>query len=70
MEILLVVGLVLGFLLALCLLAALMRVGIVWLAKRNGYQADDMPMHYHMFAFGAYFTILVLSHILYLTLRS
>jgi hypothetical protein len=69
-ETLLVAGIVFGAILILCLLAAIMRVIVVWVAKRNGYTPEQMPMHYHAFAFGAYFTILIIIHIVYLTTRT
>lgn len=57
-EILIVIAIVIGVSLALGALAAAIRFVLVKIAKRNGYTADEMPMHYHVFAFGTYFTIL------------
>jgi hypothetical protein len=40
-------------------LAALIRVVLVYVANKNGYTAANMPIHYHMFAFGVYFSIVL-----------
>ena len=57
-EILIFVGFLFGVCLALILLARVIWWGVVRMAKRNGYTSDDMPMHYHMFGIGTYFSIL------------
>lgn len=67
MEALLGVGIVLGAVLVLCLFAFAIRITLVKIAKRNGYTADNMPMHYHVIGFGVYFSVLYLIHIIYLT---
>jgi hypothetical protein len=67
MEVLLGVGIVLGAVLVLCLIAFTIRRVLVWFAIRKGYTADNMPMHYHVIGFGVYFSILYLVHIVYLT---
>ena len=68
MEALLGVGIVLGAILVLCLLAFSIRVVLVKIAKHKGYTADNMPMHYHVIGFGVYFSVLYLVHITYLTI--
>lgn len=60
MEILVSIG---SLLLACVLLAAL--AWIIWYvvektAKRNGYSKESMPIHYHIFGVGTYFTVLIL----------
>lgn len=51
----------LGIFLLVCALlaglAGIIRLSLVYIAKRNGYTADEMPLIYHMFAFGIYFSI-------------
>jgi hypothetical protein len=38
--------------------AAVIRFILLKIAAHNGYCADSMPMKYHMFGIGAYFTII------------
>lgn len=59
MEILIIVG---SFLLACAFLVGLAyatRKILERIAKYNGYTPDEMPMLYHMFAFGVYFSIVL-----------
>jgi ABC-type antimicrobial peptide transport system permease subunit len=66
-EILVIVGVMLALGLALLLLALVIRAILLKIAKHNGFTGDSMPIHYHMFAFGVYFTIVILVHLAYLT---
>lgn len=68
MEALIGVGIVLGAVLMLCLLAFIIRVAIVAVAKKRGYTADTMPILYHLIGFGTYFSVLILAHAVYLTI--
>lgn len=56
MEIVAIVGVVLGLCLVLSLFAVIIRVVLVKIAKHHGFTANEMPMHYHMFGIGVYFT--------------
>ncbi len=48
----------LGSWLLLCVLTALLaRFIVVKVAKKNGYTSNSMPMKYHAWAIGAYFTV-------------
>ncbi len=58
LEVLIFIGIILLVCLALLCLAGIVRLVLVKIAKRNGYTADEMPMIYHMFAFGIYFSII------------
>jgi hypothetical protein len=43
---------------AVCVaLAIAIRFVLVVIAKRNGHAKNNMPMHYHMFGIGIYFSI-------------
>jgi hypothetical protein len=67
MQALLGVGIVIGAVLMLCLLAYVIRKVLVWFAARKGYTANNMPILYHFIGFGVYFSILMLVHAIYLT---
>ena len=64
MEIVAIVGVVLGLCLVLSLFAACIRFVLVKIAKRNGYTADEMPLHYHMFGIGTYFSVLFIIYLI------
>jgi len=54
-----IVLLIVGIWITICILTAfLLRWLVVKLAKRNGYNSNDMPIIYHIIAVGAYFTII------------
>jgi Na+-transporting methylmalonyl-CoA/oxaloacetate decarboxylase gamma subunit len=68
MEALLGVGIVFGAVLMLCLLAFIIRIILVAIAKKRGYTSDTMPMLYHLIGFGTYFSVLIIAHAIYLTI--
>lgn len=68
MEALIGVGIVSGAVLMLCLLALIIRIILVAIAKKRGYSAETMPMLYHLIGFGTYFSVLILAHAIYLTI--
>ena len=57
---------------AVCvLLAIIIRFILVVIAKRKGHSKNNMPMHYHMFGIGVYFTIFwILLYVLHRFLQS
>lgn len=59
----------LAILLVVCSLLALIVWQIVkFIAKLNGWKANDMPIHYHFIGVGAYFSIFwVLLYVLHVT---
>jgi ABC-type antimicrobial peptide transport system permease subunit len=63
MEIVAIVGVVLGLCLVLSLFAVLIRVILVKIAKHHGFGPNEMPMHYHMFGIGIYFTGVFLIYV-------
>lgn len=54
---------ILSLIIACAFLAGLaygIRQVLEWTARRNNYPIDAMPIHYHIFGVGAYFTVLIL----------
>jgi ABC-type antimicrobial peptide transport system permease subunit len=71
MGALVLIGVVLAVIAGLFLYAGLIRAVLVWVAKRHGYTSNDMPIHYHMIAFGIYFSTIILVHLFtYLTIAT